>query len=99
MNPKVSIVIVNYNWKSLLKSLIKSISESTYKNYETIVVDNNSSDGSQEFVKKYKGIKLVKNKKNLGYSGINSALKHCNGKYILFLNNDMEMDKNCIAKL
>src|SRR3989344_8737122 len=98
--PKVSIVIVNYNGKSLLKSLIKSISESIYKNYETIVVDNNSSDGSQEFiVKNHKNIKLVKNKKNLGYSGINSALKHCNGKYILFLNNDMELDKKCIAKL
>lgn len=98
-NPKVSIVIVNYNGKDLLNNLLKSISKSAYKNYEIIVVDNNSSDGSREFIKNHKSVKLVENKKNLGYSGINSALKYCNGKYILFLNNDMELDKNCIAKL
>jgi GT2 family glycosyltransferase len=98
-NPKVSIVIVNYNGKNLLESLLKSISKSAYKNYKIIVVDNNSADGSQEFVKNYKSIKLVANKKNLGYSGINSALKHCNGKYILFLNNDMKLDKDCIGRL
>jgi GT2 family glycosyltransferase len=98
-NPKVSIVIVNYNGKNLLQHLLKSISKSAYKNYEIIVVDNNSSDGSREFAKGYNGVKLAENKKNLGYSGINSALRYCKGRYILFLNNDMELDKNCIAKL
>lgn len=99
MNPKVFIVIVNYNGKNLLQHLLKSISKSSYKNYEIIIVDNSSSDGSQKFVKKYNDVKLVENKKNLGYSGINSALKYCRGKYLLFLNNDMELDKNCIARL
>ena len=97
---KVSIVIVNYNGKDLLQTLLKSISKSTYKNFEIIMVDNGSSDGSQEFIKKnHKKIRLVQNKKNLIYSGINSGLKFCRGKYILFLNNDMELDKNCIKNL
>lgn len=96
---KISIVIVNYNGKNLLKLLLKSISKSSYKNFEIIIVDNNSADGSREFAKNCKGIRLVENKKNLGYSGINSALKYCRGRYILFLNNDMELDKNCIVKL
>jgi len=97
---KVSIVIVNYNGKNLLQTLLKSILKSTYKNYEIIIVDNHSIDGSQEFIKKnYKKIKLVQNKKNLLYSGINSGLKFCKGKYILFLNNDMELDKYCIGNL
>ena len=98
--PKVSIVIVNYNGKSLLDTLLKSISKLSYKNREVILVDNNSSDGSQKFIKKnYKKVKLVENKNNLGYSGINSAIKFCKGKYILFLNNDMELDKNSVSEL
>ena len=97
---KVSIVIANYNGKDLLENLLKSIAKSNYKNYEIIVVDNNSSDGSRQFIKKnYRNVRLIENKKNLGYSGINSTLKFCKGKYILFLNNDMEIDKNCIGNL
>ena len=97
---EISIIIVNYNGKNLLRMLLASIKKSTFRDYEIIIVDNNSNDGSQEFIKKnYKIIKLVANKKNLGYSGINSALKHCKGKYILFLNNDMELDKDCIKNL
>ena len=98
--PKVSIVVVNHNGKNLLEALLKSISKSDYKNHEILVVDNNSTDGSREFVKKtHKNAKLVENKENLGYVGINSALRYCKGEYILFLNNDMELDKNCIKNL
>ena len=96
----VSVIIVNYNGKGLLKALIGSILKSSFRNYEMIIVDNGSSDGSREFVKKnYKNVNLVENRKNLGYSGINSALRYCNGEYILFLNNDMELDNNCIKFL
>lgn len=96
----VSIIIVNYNGRNLLRMLLASIKKSTFKNYEIIIVDNNSDDGSQEFIKKnYKNAKLVANKKNLGYCGINSALEHCKGEYILFLNNDMQIHNNCIKNL
>jgi len=98
--PIVSIVIVNYNGKNLLKTILTSLKKSSFKKYEIIVLDNASTDGSQEFIKKnYKKIKLVENKVNLAYSGINNALKYCNSKYILFLNNDMEIEKNCIANM
>ena len=96
----VSIIIVNYNGKNLLKAILESIKKSTFKNYGIIIVDNNSSDGSQQFIKKnYRSVKLIQNKSNLGYSGINSALEYCTGEYILFLNNDMELDRNCISRL
>lgn len=98
--PKVSIVIVNYNGKDLTLNLLKSISKLNYKNYEIILVDNDSTDGTQEIVKNsFKDVKLVENKKNLGYSGTNSSIKYCEGKYILFLNNDMDLDKNSLNEL
>lgn len=97
--PKVSIVIVNYNGKGLLRHILKSISELNYGNYETIVLDNKSTDGSQDFIKKSKNVKLVENPSNMGYSGINSAIRHCKGQYIFFLNNDLELDKNSLKEL
>lgn len=96
----VSVVIVNYNGKELLKTAIQSIKKSTFKDFEIIVVDNASTDSSQEFLKKkHPDIKVVNNNTNLGYSGINNAIKFCKGKYILFLNNDIKIDKECIARL
>ena len=101
---EVSIVIVNYNGKDLLKIALDSINKipsiKNKKNYEIIVVDNNSSDGSVDFIRRnYKNVKTVSNKKNLGYCGINSALPYCKGKYILFLNNDIKIDRDCIEEL
>src|SRR3989344_4719129 len=98
--PKVSIVIVNYNGKDLTLNLLKSISRLNYKNHEIIVVDNASTDGTQDAIKKnFKNIKLVENSKNLGYSGTNSCIKHCEGEYILFLNNDMEIGRSSLNTL
>jgi GT2 family glycosyltransferase len=97
----VSILILNYNGKNLTDKLLNSIKKlrSKYKS-EIIVVDNASTDNSLEFIKKkHKNVKLVVNKENRIYSGINSGLKFCKGKYILFLNNDMELDRDCIKNL
>ena len=82
--PEVSVVIVNYNGKHLLKDALDSVENIKFKEtFETIVVDNNSSDGSSDFIKKnYKKVILVKNPSNLGYSGINSALRFCKGRFI-----------------
>jgi GT2 family glycosyltransferase len=70
------------------------------KNYEIIIVDNNSNDGSAEYIREnYKRAKVVENRKNLGYTGINAGLPYCSGKYILFLNNDIKIDRNCVKEL
>ncbi len=99
-NILVSAVIVNYNGKGLLRVAIDSIKKSKFKNYEIIVVDNASTDGSKDFIKRnYSDVKIVENKTNLGYSGINEAIKYCIGKYILFLNNDIKIDSQCISDL
>ena len=95
---KISIIIVNYNGKDLLEKILPSINKA--KNCQIIVLDNASTDGSKDFLrKKYKKITVIENKSNLGYSGINNAVKYCKGKYILFLNNDIILDKNCINEM
>jgi len=98
--PLVSAVIVNFNGKKLLRSVLGSIKKSKFKDFEIIVVDNASTDGSQKILKeKYSSVKLVENKINLAYSGINNGIKYCKGKYIFFLNNDMEIEKDCMGNL
>jgi hypothetical protein len=100
--PFVSLLVVNYNGKDILKLCFPSLKKLNYpKNrYEIIVVDNGSTDGSIQFLKKeYPDVKIVQNKKNLGYVGINFGLKHCKGKYIYFLNNDLILQKDCLHYL
>ena len=99
--PFISLVVVNYNGEDIIKLCLSSLANIGYpKNkYEIIVVDNASTDESISVIKKFPKVKIILNKKNLGYSGINSALKYCKGDYILFLNNDIELDKDCIKNL
>ena len=50
--PKVSVIIVNYNGKKFLEKCLESLCKVNYENFEIIVVDNNSTDGSVELVTK-----------------------------------------------
>lgn len=100
-HPSVSVVILNYNGLDYLKKTIPSILDLNYLNYEIILVDNGSSDGSINFIKKYQNIKLIKNGKNLGYSkGKNIGMRAARGDFILSLDNDILItDKEILSKL
>lgn len=96
--PKLSIIIPSYNTKKVtdqcLMSLLSNLRAESAFDYEIIVVDNASTDGSQDAIKKYesrfKSLKLIKNRKNIGFSKANNhALKIAVGEYILFLNSDV----------
>lgn len=87
----LSIVIVNYNGKHYLKDCIDSIEKYCANlSFEIIIVDNNSSDGSQEFIrKKYPKIILFAKSENLGFGKANNlGVKYAKGHQILLLNND-----------
>lgn len=89
----LSIIIVNFNTKDLVKNCIESIVRYTKKiKYEIIVVDNTSIDGSVDVVKKLSEklpIKLIKNKKNLGFGVANNqGIKKARGRFVLLLNSD-----------
>lgn len=91
----ISVIIVSYNAKSFLRrtlsSLFTEVSSSTLK-IEVIVVDNASLDGSYLMVAdEFPNVKIINNKKNLGFSKANNiGIKKSEGKFLLFLNPDIE---------
>ncbi len=100
-NPLFSIIILNWNGKKNVIRCLHSLGKITYKPVEIIVVDNNSTDGSPEFVRrKFPDIRLIVNRKNIGYSGGNNVgIRASKGKYLFILNNDTEVKKNFLQSL
>ena len=95
----VSIIIVNYNTKDLLKECIDSIYEQTKEiTFEIIVSDNGSSDGSIEMLKNYfPSVIIIENNANLGFGAANNrGLKIAHGKYIFYLNSDTVLLNNAV---
>jgi len=88
--PKISVVMSNYNGLKYLKETILPILKLDYPNFEFIIIDNGSIDGSIQYIEEFKNIILVKNKligsKN---AGLNLAIEKTKGDYILFLDNDV----------
>src|SRR5690242_9081273 len=93
--PLVSIVIPCYNAEDFIKSCMRSVLKTTYPNYEIIIVDDMSTDGTYEYIKKTyshnKKIILVRNQKNSGPSVTrNHGIKIAKGEYVAFIETDME---------
>ena len=99
--PKVSIIIVNYNGKELLQKCLDSLLNVRYDNFEIILVDNNSTDGTVEFItKNYPSLIIIKLDSNKGFAEPNNvAAKISKGKYLLFLNNDTVVTPNFISEM
>ena len=100
-NPLVSVIVLNYNAGELLLNCIESVKKSAYKNLEIILVDNISTDKSQEICKeKYPDIKLIQNDENFGYcEGNNIGIREAEGDYIIILNPDTIVESNWIEEL
>lgn len=90
----LSIIIVSYNTKKLLLDLLHSIKQHTKGiDYEVIVVDNASGDGSESLA-------LIKNKTNVGFAKANNqGIKVAKGRYILLLNSDTLIHDNLLSEL
>jgi GT2 family glycosyltransferase len=98
---ELSIIIVNWNTKEFLRNCLNSIYENLPPfSLEIIVVDNASSDGSQDMVKKeFPEVILIENSLNLGYSKANNiGFKLSKGRYILFLNSDTIVHRDTLSK-
>lgn len=105
ISPDLSIIILNYNVKDLLLKCLGSVFKNKNKddNWQVIVVDNGSSDGSigaiREIRGKYPGLELVENKTNLGFAGGNNVgVKYAKAPVVLFLNPDTLIVGDAIGK-
>jgi len=102
---KISIIILNLNGKELTKNCLNSIKKNTlYANYNVIIVDNGSNDGSQNIIKsRFKWVDVLENKTNRGFSGgnndgINYAIKKYNPNYFYLLNNNTLVKKGWLKE-
>jgi GT2 family glycosyltransferase len=101
LNPAVSIIIVNWNGLRHLPDCLDSLAVQTFRDFEVVLVDNGSEDGSVVFVReRYPWVKLVQLSKNTGFaSGNNCGLEHSRGDYIVTLNNDTVVDPGWLETL
>ena len=102
--PQVSIIIANWNGGNIYEKCLYSLSKINYPNWELIVVDNGSTDGTTELSLnpkfKIKSSKLIKNKTNLGFAPANNqGYKASSGQYLLLLNNDTLVDPDFLDVL
>ena len=97
----VSIVIPHWNNVDVLSECLESISNTNFENFETIVVDNASTDNSVASVRSnYPNVKLIENDKNYGYAGgCNIGAEAASGDFLIFLNNDTVQEKDWISNL
>ena len=98
---KVSIIIPHHGGFDILNECLASLEKSSFKDYEIIIVDNNSQDNSITKIKdRFSDINILSLKKNLGYAGgCNRGAMKSNGKFLLFLNNDTTHNPNWIEPL
>jgi GT2 family glycosyltransferase len=105
--PRASVIIVNYNGKELILKCLVSLEKQSLQDFEVLVVDNGSSDGSLEEVRTYLEksplnpmVKLISLEKNIGFAGGNkTGLNNAQGEFIALLNNDTEAKPSWLKNL
>jgi GT2 family glycosyltransferase len=95
--PSVSLVVVNFNGRKLLRQCLHSLLGTDYPNFEVVVVDNASTDGSLEEAKRFFGsdsrVKFVRNSQNVGHAeGCNVGAQVTGGRYLVFSDSDTEFE-------
>lgn len=106
MTPKVSVIVLTYNNLNMNKNCIESILNKTaYSNYELIVVDNQSTDGTVEYLRNLESqnipnVKIIFNDDNLGFAGGNNCgIQVSDGDYVILLNNDTIVSRGWITSM
>lgn len=98
---KTSIIILTHNKLEYTKKCIESIRKYTQSGtYEMIIIDNNSTDGTTDWLRRQKDLRVIYNKKNVGFpKGCNQGIEVAKGDNILLLNNDTVVTSNWLANL
>lgn len=104
-SPMVTVVVVNWNRRELLRACLNSLAQQTHSSFEVVVVDNGSLDGSAELVaeiaRNYRvALRLIKNSTNRGFCAANNqGIAASNSEFIALLNNDAEADPGWLGAL
>lgn len=98
---KVSVVIPNFNGIAFLDSVLASLEGQTLSNFEVILVDNGSTDGSCSFVTaNYPWVHLIELSENFGFCGaVNAGIRAAKAPYVLLLNNDTEVKEDFVEEM
>ena len=101
MQPKVSIVILNYNTRHFLQKFLPGVLATDYENFEVVLADNASKDDSVEFVRQnFPTVKIIVLSENYGFAGgYNKALAQVKADYFVLLNSDVEVPKDWLKPL
>lgn len=98
-SPSVAVLILQQNGENILDNCLSSLKKTNYSNFKVYVLLNDSKDQSEEIIKKHR-VKYFKSNKNLGFAGgTNFLINKTNSDYVVFLNNDTEVDKNWLKEL
>jgi GT2 family glycosyltransferase len=96
----ITVVIVNWNRKELLRACLQSLRAQEKVTFETIVVDNGSSDGSAKMAEEEFGALVIRNRENRGFCAANNqGIAAARGEFIALLNNDAEAEPGWLAAL
>ena len=97
----VSIVIPNYNGMTYLENCFLSLEKQTYQDFNVILVDNGSTDGSKELVlERFPNVTLLDLKVNTGFcKAVNEGIKASHSPYVILLNNDTTADREFVGEL
>lgn len=99
--PLVSIIIDNWDGKHFLEECLPTVFKQNYPNFEVIIIDDCSKDGSGSFLKKnYPDVILIENRKHVGFATANNqGIRKSRGKYVLLLNNDTKVTPDFLFPL
>ncbi|NKQ37208.1 MAG: glycosyltransferase family 2 protein [Chloroflexi bacterium] len=100
-SPTASIIIPHMNGKDLLRDCLDALRRQTFSDFEVLIVDNGSTDGSQEFVRThYPEAQVIELGRNYGFTGAcNRGWEASQGEFVILLNNDTEADPNWLAEI
>ncbi|MBK7104469.1 MAG: glycosyltransferase [Ignavibacteriae bacterium] len=103
INKITSIIALTYNQLKYTKEFIESVQANT-SNYQLIIIDNNSTDGTKEYLtklkKQHQNVNVIFNEENLGFpKAINQGILEANGNYVVLLNNDVVVTKDWLDRM
>ncbi len=101
MSPRVTVVVPNWNGERFLDLCLSSLRRQSFKDFETVLVDNGSTDHSVAFTKEnYPEVTVISLGDNLGFSGaVNAGIRFSEAEYVVLLNNDTEVDSGWLEAL